>query len=807
MLFWKDFCEEHKGFGGHTRFSIQKLNFDNNNVDKLKEKHFQSLWNDFCGLRMFIETQVISKFSPLIKKYAIIQNYFQFDFKRSRVGCLKANNHGNDNHHAPLKSLILFICNLLDIDNGNKSEEKRLLKLLLRYLVVWNGILLLFINDDTDGGHREFCSDNNFPHTNKDLEQYFQLYLQSKLNKIVMNCNVKGFDAKGLKLNESISSDLSKFCIQDISDIETFSKEFDNVYNCGISHFFINRLSYIICFDNESYQDKKLKVDSKNFGNLKDVLLLFGIYNLVYVTFFRCYKKVFDESFVIFALLSLTKHLNIKSLLNGRGLVYLRNINYCQGYTLLHSAVQWTMPHYAQLLITPHAEYRFDMMKHVCKFQQGGSQKGKTCYDMVKSQNSNKLTRLFESMMNTEEKKENDKPGSQTASEIESAYNQLSKQVSFARHLLLQFGCKFNPRDIGITKTQPPTNTSYSTKNYQNDLYYDWSQLSYHNGNTANKKGKKNKTGKNIKNMKNSKNTASDNNNSIKNNKNVEAIINSTISMIQSKFPLCDDLLILCLTYLNECQSNKSDLLLNRFIAAIQQCGKECLNNKFMNKKTKYRDYYWFKTYLLKSNIWLMPVRSLTTTSNSPNSRKKDKKEKEMIMYDMINQIMDDALIQQKRFIWQSCNKEKQNDGKSWNDLLNVKSTTMIDSLRQDVILHGITPDLTYNELLINAPKVPRSNGFDIFDIANTQNYLSKLLIFAQMMNQTFQNDVSKLFDHISMTQGFSCNYQTAPVKLSQRCVIKAQTGTSFGVLFQIKQTLFVPRKKILFFLFWIVLI
>ena len=63
------------------------------------------------------------------------------------------------------------------------------------------------------------------------------------------------------------------------------------------------------------------------------------------------------------------------------------------------------------------------------------------------------------------------------------------------------------------------------------------------------------------------------------------------------------------------------------------------------------------------------------------------------------------------------------------------------------------------------------SSNFDIFSEINLKIYLTQCLLFAHKMNDTFQKEVRKL-----ATTG-SPKFKAAPVKMYDRCVVKANTG------------------------------
>ena len=142
---------------------------------------------------------------------------------------------------------------------------------------------------------------------------------------------------------------------------------------------------------------------------------------------------------------------------------------------------------------------------------------------------------------------------------------------------------------------------------------------------------------------------------------NMNSIVEATIKLIERKLALNDSILILCFEYCyyletskNSNGNNKDDeeSLLNRFVNVLQRSVAQCINSKHQNSHTKLRDYQWFKKYLLTSLVWLCQL---------PNGK---------LLYDTVEATVDDALLQQKRFIFVSVGEIKKQDGKNWDNIV-----------------------------------------------------------------------------------------------------------------------------------------
>ena len=74
----------------------------------------------------------------------------------------------------------------------------------------------------------------------------------------------------------------------------------------------------------------------------------------------------------------------------------------------------------------------------------------------------------------------------------------------------------------------------------------------------------------------------------------------------------------------------------------------------------------------------------------------------------------------------------------------------------------------------MNAQKI----GFDGSDSYDLNGYLTLLLLTAHNLNGLYQSNIQTIFQSISNKfPNIKYKYQPAPVKLADRCIVKAQTG------------------------------
>ena len=353
---------------------------------------------------------------------------------------------------------------------------------------------------------------------------------------------------------------------------------------------------------------------------------------------------------------------------------------------------------------------------------------------------------------------ENDK--NTKATEINTIYKTISNQISCCKHLLFNLGYKFKNNEISF-KDFSKDDKKENTKKRQDafGLYHDFSTLQKSNTKTK---------------------------------ETMNNLVQGLIVSLARKYPVNDDILILCLVYFNYCELDKEGIKLEaQFFDTLKSCVQGCINSDYLDKDTKLRDYQWFKMYLLNSNIWMMPCdvggdagdagdskddskENKKDIAVSTNEKEEEKKTKISVVYDKVVQIVNEALLKQKQMIWDSIDKEnKSDDREHWDELIHKKEyiTDKMDDLRQDLLEKGIKSDFTSQDLFIVAPTIDHSNNFDLFSVVNTDMYLSKLLIFSHSINSKFQNDMKTYFSK------FKCTFQSAPVKLKARCIMKAQTG------------------------------
>ena len=117
--------------------------------------------------------------------------------------------------------------------------------------------------------------------------------------------------------------------------------------------------------------------------------------------------------------------------------------------------------------------------------------------------------------------------------------------------------------------------------------------------------------------------------------------------------------------------------------------------------------------------------------------------------------------------------KAKNEDIESFNELMRFGNNFEVLSLRHDRIENGIFPDTRESAMYLTACNMAleggTSNNFDVMFETNTKTYLTQCLAYSHTNNSYFQNEMNKIFNNYD-----NCIYQSAPVKLYDRCVIKS---------------------------------
>ena len=244
----------------------------------------------------------------------------------------------------------------------------------------------------------------------------------------------------------------------------------------------------------------------------------------------------------------------------------------------------------------------------------------------------------------------------------------------------------------------------------------------------------------------------------------MDGIYCAVMKLLSTKMLISDDFLILCWQYVQG-NNNSSD----EFIESLLKCARECLTTSDKNGNFKLRSYFYFKQFLLHSNIWF--------AKEYKNNR---------LLFDYINEFADECLIKQKEFIWQNVQEEEKNDNENWNKLcsytggsININNSNVV--LRQDRIENGIKSIRSEKEVFVTRAMLDDENGktkisektdFDFVAEHNDKVYLTRAIAFAVENNTYFQKKMFALFvSNVDEPQ-----VRQAPIKTYDRCLVKSNT-------------------------------
>ena len=238
----------------------------------------------------------------------------------------------------------------------------------------------------------------------------------------------------------------------------------------------------------------------------------------------------------------------------------------------------------------------------------------------------------------------------------------------------------------------------------------------------------------------------------------MNGIYNVIMKLIQSKMIFCDDFLILCSQFVKSMNSKKE----KEFLDKLLTCVRECLTKT--NERYDDRGLYYFKYYILHSNIWLC------------------KDDDNKLLFDYINNMANESLISQKQYIWENIKKEENKDFENWNNLCNFCVTDKYYDkyggdnvvLRQDKIENGIKPVKSDRDIyILNAILDEKNKEKTNFDTISEYNnmYITQCIAFANENNSYFYDRIGHLFENKKTSI-----YKHGNVKKYDRCLVKSNT-------------------------------
>ena len=508
----------------------------------------------------------------------------------------------------------------------------------------------------------------------------------------------------------------------------------------------------------------------------------FSVYNACYPDTNIDNAKKYNNSELFFIkeyyyLRNTTYDINIDIESTTKNARHLRYFNFFDAYyrsdgTLLHSATEYNMQHYVELLLKDKFDYEQ-------KNRRGGGEYASTPLGIAERHTFHSILAKFNAgtsnigNKNVAMKSQRQQTGARGAA-IKEKYYQFKQQLLFARYFLMLLGC-----NIRHTQCQ-------MTKHDDKRLYVDFGKFNGLTGVSVGQHSRSNSASVLQKTM-NIFSNINGNGARIMDN-----VVKGMIGLLEKKLVISDDLLVLCMEYCHNV--NTGGDLLNKFLNALQSACNECLMHPKDDDKYKRRNHAWFEQFLLFSNIWLCKTPTIKLNNKIDSTGGNESKVKDEIeyttakgdgnvavLYDLLDATVNEALKTMQKYIWSHVGREIDTDKRSWDVLSsfgekgNGEELKFEDGIRQDSIKNGIKSEeseIKLYETLLSMDKT--TNNYDVFSECNNKKYVTNCLLFAHSMSNIFENEIRRIFKDDK-----NCIFEFAPVKTYERCVIKAQVDYS----------------------------
>ena len=667
-------------------------------------------------------------------------------------------------------------------NNGNTSMKT--------FLIIYNAVANVYLkynNKTKKYGFDSFIEEYK-SNDGKNLGELCQLYLltnivQTGIYGAVIDSNDDHFDtalesvkhelfesehANGWKQFEK----LMKYCVGDIGSNQdlTKCKEIYQLntnkewkWNYGICFYIINRLAFVIFHDLVCGKNSNSNSDSNGNGMMFPDLVKFYQFFYDFSIYIHCYptnNSTTNQMFYIKQFYTLSREMYDKKRLTK--FVYFDRSNDEDG-TILHKSSLYDMAFYCDLLLkndfNPKAFNRFN------------DEEKQTPFDIATEWEYYKILSMMNKVMKTEDDSKDEKEGyegeegkekhkNEDSSRMDdkslelrytSFMNQLVSSLSLLKTLGFENVNQENEKELQkqiqhtLLEYKGVDGMAFYKDHYSDDLCRWWKDMI---GLTRMDKrvmvtdsGEDDaKTG-----------GAGDDKNQEEDEEEAINVMNSIIvcvqSLLQLKMVVSDDLLVLCCIYSSYCKANnvKNTKMAQEFVSILIEIVENCLSGK--NAYYKHRNYLWFKTFILHSNIWFVRNGS-------------------QILFENVVTAVNKQLMFQKEFIWQNMKKEETANDRLFKQLCTFGQShkkTASSSLRQDKIVNGILPKSDELEMLLLKMKIDDTHkDFDISFENNTKIYLTQCLTYAHVNNDRFQSQMKEYFDVNKF--GIKCKCQSAPV-------------------------------------------
>eukprot|EP01084_Bolivina_argentea_P082326 149065_1 len=160
------------------------------------------------------------------------------------------------------------------------------------------------------------------------------------------------------------------------------------------------------------------------------------------------------------------------------------------------------------------------------------------------------------------------------------------------------------------------------------------------------------------------------------------------------------------------------------------------------------RDWYWLKTCIIPSTIWFKDILSTKEEQKEEKSEDIDSKEKEAYyLYYELLKLVDIEAQNQLNKLEKDLNALSNENKNDWIKLTQWDIPIKYEKVRQDVIPNGIVSRYTYNELSESSGATFNSPKFYDYN-----QYLSQLVLLAQIVDEEFQQSIQDMFNTDKVT-------------------------------------------------------
>eukprot|EP01084_Bolivina_argentea_P093190 167625_1 len=164
-------------------------------------------------------------------------------------------------------------------------------------------------------------------------------------------------------------------------------------------------------------------------------------------------------------------------------------------------------------------------------------------------------------------------------------------------------------------------------------------------------------------------------------------------------------------------------------------------------------DWYWLKTCIIPSTIWLKEIPQKEIDEKKSENETKTKTKGVYLYYLLLELVDDEArmLLKKLESDLQGLADKYPND---WNNLIKFDIPDRYEKVRQDLIPNGIVSRYTYQQLADSSGTTFNSPKFYDYN-----EYLSQIVLLAQIVDDKFQQSVQDIFNVDKVTNEGKLNF------------------------------------------------